>query len=92
MRSLTRSFLIGLGAGAAVTLLVLDVWGRHYSNEYLLSSQPRLLQPYLQQHLEDITNSQLSAHLPEPWLPGLGSAPHDGWRVEEPGRKVRGAR
>ena len=30
----TKSFLMGLGAGAAVALLFLDLWGRHYTNEY----------------------------------------------------------
>ncbi len=82
MRFSTKSFLMGLGAGAAVALLVLDIWGRHYTNEYFLSSQPRLLQPFLQQHLEDIANSQMSARLPEPWLPGLSSQPHDGWQLK----------
>ena len=33
----TKSFLMGLGAGAAVALLVLDLWGRHYANDI---SQP----------------------------------------------------
>jgi thiol-disulfide isomerase/thioredoxin len=73
---------MGLAAGAAVMLLVLDVWGRHYSNEYLFSLQPRLLRPELQQHLEDYINSQPAAHLPEPWLPGLSSARHDGWQLK----------
>lgn len=81
MRFSIRSFLVGLGAGAAVALLVLDVWGRHYSNEYFLSAQPRLLQPFLQQHVEDM-NSQAAAQLPEPWLPGLSSEPHEGWQLK----------
>jgi hypothetical protein len=44
--------------------------------------QPRLLQPYLQQHLGDILNSRASAHLPKPWLPGLSSEPHEGWQLK----------
>ena len=82
MRFSNKSFLMGLGAGAAVVLLVLDLWGRHYSNEYFLSEQPRLLQPFLQQHLDDMVNSRSAARLPEPWLPGLSSEPHDGWRLK----------
>ncbi len=78
----TKSFLMGLGAGAAVALLVLDLWGRHYANEYLFSLQPRLLQPFLQQRMDDVANSQASARLPEPWLPGLSSAPHEGWQLK----------
>jgi len=82
MRFSIKNFLLGLGAGAALTMLILNAWGRHYANEYLFSMQPRLLQPFLQQHLEDSINSQSSAHLPEPWLPGHSSAPHEGWRLK----------
>jgi len=82
MRFFTRNLLIGFGAGAAVTLLVLNIWGMHYSNEYLLSLQPRLLRPELQQHLEEYISSQPNARLPEPWLPGISSAPHDGWQLK----------
>ncbi len=82
MRFLTRNLLIGFGAGAAVTLLVLNIWGMHYSSEYLFSLQPRLLRPELQQHLEEYISSQPNARLPEPWLPGISSAPHDGWQLK----------
>ena len=69
MRFSIKNFLLGLGAGAALTLLILNAWGRHYANEYLFSMQPRLLQPFLQQHLEDSINSQSSAHLPSHGCP-----------------------
>ena len=82
MRFSAKSLLIGLGAGAALTLLVLDLWGRHYANEYLSSAQPRLLQPYLQQRVDDMAKAEASAHLSEPWLPGLSSAPHEGWQLK----------
>jgi len=84
MRFSAKSLLIGLGAGAALTLLVLNLWGRHYANEYFGGAQPRLLQPYLQQRLDDIAkmNLQASGTLPEPWLPGLSSAPHEGWQLK----------
>jgi thiol-disulfide isomerase/thioredoxin len=80
-----KSLFIGFVAGAALTLLVLDLWGRHYANEHFGSAQPRLLQPYLQQRLDDIAkmNIQGSGSLPEPpWLPGLSSTPHDGWQLK----------
>jgi thiol-disulfide isomerase/thioredoxin len=32
--------------------------------------------------LDDIVNPQYSEHLPEPWLPGLNSAPHEGWQLK----------
>ncbi len=82
MRLSTKSLLLGLGVGAATTLLILDFWGRHYANEYLFSLQPRLLQPILQQQLEDIAASGASANLEEPWLPGLSGAPHEGWQMK----------
>jgi thiol-disulfide isomerase/thioredoxin len=82
MRFSTKTFLLGLGVGVALTLLVLNVWGGHYANENFLNAQPRLLQPFLQSHLDDIVNPQYAAHLPEPWLPGVSSAPHEGWQMK----------
>ena len=85
-----KSLLIGLGAGAALTLLVLDLWGRHYAHEYFFSAQPRLLQPYLQQYMEGMANSMASQKLEEPWLPGLSSAPHEKWQLKSlAGKTVR---
>ena len=81
MRFSIKNFLLGIGAGAVLTLLILNAWGSHYANQYLFSMQPHLLQPLLQQHLEDFVNSQISARLPEPWLPGYSSAPHEGWKL-----------
>jgi thiol-disulfide isomerase/thioredoxin len=82
MRFSIKSLLMGLGIGAAVTLLILDVWGRHYANEYFFSLQPRLLRPILQQHLDDLASSGASANLAEPWLPGLSGAPHEAWQMK----------
>jgi len=77
-----KSLLIGLGAGAALTLLVLDLWGRHYAKEYFESAAPRLLRPYLQEYMEGIAKSAASEKLEEPWLPGLSSTPHEAWQLK----------
>ena len=82
MRFSAKSLLIGLGEGAALTLLVMDLWGRHYANEYFESAAPRLLQPYLQQRIDDMEKANALTHLSEPWLPGLTSAPHEGWQLQ----------
>lgn len=80
MRISLRSFLMGLGVGAAVAMLLLEAWGSHYSDNYFLSAQPRLARPFLQQHLE-----ALAAPRPvsKPWLPGSSSAPHDNWQFTD---------
>jgi len=82
MRFSAKSLLIGMGAGAAVTLLVMDLWGRHYTNEYFGSAQPRVLRPYLERGLENFEASMASEKLDEPWLPGLSSTPHEGWQLK----------
>jgi thiol-disulfide isomerase/thioredoxin len=79
-----------MGAGAALTLLVLDLWGRHYTNEYFGGAQAHLLRPYLQQRLDNLADSMASENekLAEPWLPGLSSTPHEAWQLKSLAGKI----
>ncbi len=79
MRYLWKSLFMGLGGGAAATLLILHAWGTHYAKEYLFSAQPRLLQTYLAQQMEDVAAAEGHMKLEDPWLPELSGALHDSW-------------
>jgi len=88
MRILGKNFLIGFGAGVAAALVLLDLWGTHYANNYFLDAQPRLARPFLQQHLAEVMMPKSSSGLPAPWVPEANGGPHEDWRFTSLDGKV----
>jgi len=80
MRILNKSLLIGVGAGVALTLVFLDIWGGRYEQELTLVSRPRLLRSFMRG--PENTNPGVSERLPRPWLPQVSGATHDDWQLE----------
>jgi thiol-disulfide isomerase/thioredoxin len=81
MRILNKSLFVGLGAGIALALIVLDIWGSHLQNKISINENPWLLRPMNQLRASFRSPSLPSGHLPRPWVPGGPSQLHDGWQV-----------
>jgi len=80
MRVFNKSLLIGLGAGVAVTLLVLDAWSYQFRQEILTNANPWILQPFAGLTTAAIPKS--SERLPKPWLPESPGGLHEDWAVQ----------
>jgi thiol-disulfide isomerase/thioredoxin len=80
MRISVKSFLIGLGAGIAATMLALNVWGRYYAGQYFANLQVPIAATFVRQHLEAQAKS-VAAHLPDPWMPESSGTQHDNWAI-----------
>lgn len=78
--SWTRNFFIGLGAGIAVTVVVLNTWGGHLAQQEVALAQPRLLRPLLSYCTPGLPKS--SAGLPSPWLPTTLSPASHSWVLQ----------
>lgn len=79
MKLLSKGLLMGLGAGAALTLMVLNAWGGRYQRELYFATMPPLLRPFVQPPRVRIPES--SARLPKPWLPETSGRLHDVWQI-----------
>ena len=73
----TRRFVLGLGVGIAITVVVLDIWGRYLVRQEVYLAQPRLVQPFNRATLP--VRPQSSQGLGQPWLPTAPNAANDDW-------------
>jgi thiol-disulfide isomerase/thioredoxin len=77
-----KSFFIGLGAGVALTMVALAMWGKFLNQHIESVAQSKLVTPL---HW----TAASSARLPKPWVPATGRLVHDRWSVRplggEPG-------
>lgn len=69
-----KNFFIGLGAGVALTMVALTMWGRFLNQQIESVAQSKLVTPL---HW----TAKSSVHLPKPWLPTTGSPVRDQWSV-----------
>lgn len=67
MSRLRKNFLFGLGAGTALTLLLLQVWGNYLERSNTEYAYPRILRPF--GHVYPQPSLQAFANLPHPWVP-----------------------
>jgi thiol-disulfide isomerase/thioredoxin len=79
MSLLNRNFLIGAGAGVALTLVTLQIWTHYLEQSLVSAAQPVLLRPFMQAQPAKAPKS--SDHLPRPWLPKTANRVHDNWEV-----------
>jgi len=80
-------FTIGLVAGVALTLFVLNLWGKYLDRTISEAAQPRVLRPMRPTHEAVFPDS--SRNLPAAWLPEFSGQQHDSWRVRSlDGREV----
>ena len=80
-------FAIGLVAGIAFTLIVLDLWGKYLDRTISEAAQPRVLRPIRLTQEAGFPDS--SRNLPTAWLPEFSGQQHDSWRVRSlEGREV----
>ncbi|SRR5712664_1418315 len=80
-------FAIGLVAGIAFTLIVLDLWGKYLDRTISEAAQPRVLRPIRLTQEAGFPDS--SRNLPTAWLPEFSGQQHDSWRVRSlDGREV----
>jgi hypothetical protein len=88
MTILNKSLLIGIGAGVALTLVLLEVWGSRYQRELYLVSMPRVIRPFLPEtemgRLLSVRLGPLmtSEKLPRAWVPQVSGSAHDDWQLE----------
>jgi len=73
-----KDFLFGLVVGAAITMVVLEMWGSYLQRSIMAAAQPRLLQPLI--HGRSPQLPKTSEILPRPWVPETSSRLHDDWR------------
>src|SRR5271170_1291972 len=72
-------FAVGLLAGVALTLVVLQLWGEYLDRTISEAAQPRGLRPV--RHNQEAVFPDSSKNLPAAWLPEFTGQQHDGWRV-----------
>jgi hypothetical protein len=72
-------FTVGLVVGIALTLIVLDLWGRYLDRAISEAAQPRVLRPMTPTREAVFPDS--SRNLPAAWLPEFSGQQHDAWRV-----------
>jgi thiol-disulfide isomerase/thioredoxin len=77
--SFSKAFFFGLGAGAALTMVALEMWGRYLERGIVLNANPWILQPFRQHAIQEMPKS--SDKLPRPVLPTATSAAHDHWTI-----------
>lgn len=88
MTILNKNLFIGIGAGAALTLVILQAWGSRYQRELYLVSMPRLIRPFLPG--VEVARPGTSAKLPRAWVPQVSGSAHDDWQLEGlDGKKLR---
>jgi thiol-disulfide isomerase/thioredoxin len=80
-----KDFFIGLGAGVALAMVALDMWGSYLERRIVSLGQPRLVQPFRQRRA--LLTPESSEGLPRPWLPAATPPPHDGWSIRALGGK-----
>ena len=91
MRISAKSLLIGAGAGAAITLIILEVWGRLYLQELNLAATPPVILPFIRGSEEPSHTS--SDWLPKPWFPQMSPTALDDWQLESlTGEKLKFSR
>jgi thiol-disulfide isomerase/thioredoxin len=80
-------FTVGLVAGVALTLFVLNLWGKYLDRTISEAAQPQVLRPMRPTHEAVFPDS--SRNLPTVWLPEFSGQQHDAWRVRSlDGREV----
>ena len=78
MSKFKKGLAIGLGAGVALTMALLDIWGRQLRREIYTLAQPAVLRP-LSSVLERSAAS--ASHLPSPWTPEATGTAHESWKI-----------
>ena len=74
-----RNFVMGLGIGVALAMLIIQLWGMYLDRAILAAAQPDLLRPLQQKQLAHATGSSLG--LPRAWFPETSGRLHDDWQV-----------
>ena len=77
--SFSKNFLFGLGAGVALTLIALQMWGTYLDRKIVLNANPWLLRPLPHRVLVSMPKS--SDELPRPMLPRGTNVAHDHWTM-----------
>ena len=72
-------FTVGLAAGIALTLVVLNAWGRHLDRTISDAAQPQILNPM--RTTPEIVFPTSSKTLPAAWVPEFSSQQHDSWKI-----------
>ncbi len=81
-----KPFFIGLSAGVALALVVLQMWGKYLDRAVVLNANPWLIQPLQRGSLPKMPKS--SDMLPRPVLPTATGAAHDQWTIHSLGGKA----
>jgi thiol-disulfide isomerase/thioredoxin len=72
-------FTMGLMAGIALTLGVLDLWGNYLDRTIAEAALPRVLRPM--NLTKKAVSPYSSRNLPPAWVPELSGQQHDAWTV-----------
>jgi len=87
MAILNKGFFIGIGVGAALTLLILEVWGGRYQRQVYMVSLPQVVRPLVGE--TGMGSRGAPEKLPRAWVPQTSGAAHDNWQLEGlDGKKV----
>ncbi|SRR6266404_2463862 len=70
-------FTIGLVAGVALTLILLNLWGKYLDRTIVDAAQPRILRPM--RRIQETVFPASTTNLPAAWLPEVSSRQHDSW-------------
>jgi thiol-disulfide isomerase/thioredoxin len=72
-------FTAGLAAGIALTLVVLNAWGKHLDRTIADAARPQVLSPMKSN--QEIVFPSSSKTLPAAWVPEFSSQQHDSWKI-----------
>jgi thiol-disulfide isomerase/thioredoxin len=72
-------FTVGLATGIALTLVVLNAWGRHLDRMNSDAGQPQILNPM--RTTSEIVFPSSSGTLPAAWVPEFSGQQHDLWNI-----------
>jgi thiol-disulfide isomerase/thioredoxin len=71
-----KGLIMGAAVGAAATLVILNLWGKHLEHQRTELANPPVLEA-----LTARTAIRQPEQLPRPWLPETSSEMHDSWRL-----------
>jgi thiol-disulfide isomerase/thioredoxin len=72
-------FTIGLATGIALTLVVLNAWGKHLDRTIADAARPQILSPM--KSTQEIIFPSSSKTLPAAWVPEFSGQQHDSWKI-----------
>jgi thiol-disulfide isomerase/thioredoxin len=81
----SKGFFFGLGAGVALTMVALQMWGKYLDRRIVLNANPWIVQPFRQPLVRETSTS--SNRLPRPILPKIIGAAPDHWTIHTLGGK-----